>query len=101
MTNWTFRNVYNPTVYTQLSITHQSHFDVLNKKAYLCKKIKTDIDMSDSSLLSQLLSVLIPESLSSFELVGVKEYPDRIELRIEESVDNVEKLFKCCVKWFL
>jgi hypothetical protein len=36
------------------------------------------------NLLLDVLSVLIPESLSAFELVSVNEYADRIELRLDE-----------------
>jgi hypothetical protein len=45
--------------------------------------------MSDSTLLSHVLSVLIPESLSIFHLVSVKEYSDYIELRLEDSADVI------------
>jgi hypothetical protein len=41
------------------------------------------------NLLLDVLSVLIPGSLSSFELVSVNEYADRIELRLEEPVGCV------------
>ena len=43
--------------------------------------------MSESKLLSDIISVLIPESLSSFHLVSVKEYPTYIELRLEDSAE--------------
>jgi hypothetical protein len=52
--------------------------------------------MSDSILLSQVLSVLIPESLSSFQLVSVKEYLGYIELRLEESIDNIPSELQNC-----
>ncbi|MDR0206262.1 MAG: hypothetical protein LBI45_03260 [Bacteroidales bacterium] len=45
--------------------------------------------MSDSVLLSHVLSVLIPESLSFFHLVSVSENPTYIELRLEDSVDVI------------
>jgi hypothetical protein len=45
--------------------------------------------MSDSALLSHVLSVLIPESLSVFHLVSVKEYSDYIELRLEDSAEVI------------
>ena len=41
------------------------------------------------NLLLDVLSVLIPESLSAFELVSVNEYPDRIELRLDEPAGSV------------
>jgi len=47
--------------------------------------------MSDSLLLSHVLSVLIPESLLSFNLVSVKEHSHYIELRLEDSVDKIPK----------
>lgn len=47
--------------------------------------------MSESALLSSVLSVLIPDSLSGFNLVSVKEYSEHIELRLEESPDNYPK----------
>jgi hypothetical protein len=50
---------------------------------------KNNFAMSDSVLLSHVLSVLIPESLSFFTLVSVKEYPTYIELRLEDSVEVV------------
>ena len=43
--------------------------------------------MSEQTLLSHVLSVLIPESLSAFHLVSVKEHSDYIELRLEDSAD--------------
>jgi hypothetical protein len=45
--------------------------------------------MSDSVLLSHVLSVLIPESLLSFNLVSVKEHSTYIEFRLEDSADRV------------
>ena len=45
--------------------------------------------MSDSVLLSHVLSVLIPESLSSFHLISVKEHATYIELRLEDSADII------------
>jgi hypothetical protein len=45
--------------------------------------------MSDSLLLTDVLSVLIPESLSSFNLVFVKEHPGYIELRLEDSAEDL------------
>ena len=45
--------------------------------------------MSDSQLLSHVLSVLIPESLSSFNLVLVKEHPTYIELRLEDPITSI------------
>jgi hypothetical protein len=45
--------------------------------------------MSDSILFSQLVSVLIPESLSAFHLVSVKECSSHIELRLEDSADII------------
>jgi len=47
--------------------------------------------MSDSVLLSHVLSVLIPESLLSFKLVSVKEHSSYIELRLEDSADKIPK----------
>jgi hypothetical protein len=47
--------------------------------------------MSDSLLLSHVLSVLIPESLSVFHLVSVKEHASSIELRLEDYVDVIPK----------
>ena len=45
--------------------------------------------MSDSTLLSHVLPVLIPESLSVFHLVSVKEHSDYIELRLEDSAEVI------------
>jgi len=45
--------------------------------------------MSDSVLLSHVLSVLVPESLSVFRLVCVKEHATYIEFRLEDSVDKI------------
>jgi hypothetical protein len=45
--------------------------------------------MSVSTLLSHVLSVLIPESLSCFHLVSVKEHATYIELRLEDSADSI------------
>ena len=50
--------------------------------------------MSDSLLLTHVLSVLIPESLSPFNLVSVKEHSTYIELRLEDSVDNIPSLLQ-------
>jgi len=52
--------------------------------------------MSDSVLLSHVLSVLIPESLSVFHLVSVKEYPTYIELRLEDSADIIPIALQSC-----
>jgi hypothetical protein len=52
--------------------------------------------MSSSQLLSQVLSVLIPESLSIFRLVCVNEYPSHIELRLEDSADNIPAELQDC-----
>ena len=52
--------------------------------------------MSDSVLLSRVLSVLIPESLLSFKLVSVKEHSNYIELRLEDSVDKIPKELQDC-----
>jgi hypothetical protein len=64
----------------------KSYFEVLGKKFSFAAK---NLDMSDSVLLSHVLSVLIPESLSSFDFVLVKEHPAYIELRLEDSADRV------------
>jgi len=45
--------------------------------------------MSTNNILSSILSVLVPSSLSSFSLAGVKEYKDRIEFRMEEDTSNI------------
>jgi len=45
--------------------------------------------MSESVLLSHVISVLVPESLSAFHLVSVKEHPTYIELRLEDSADVI------------
>ena len=52
--------------------------------------------MSDSVLLSRVVSVLIPESLSAFHLVSVKEYPDYIALRLEDSADVIPAALQNC-----
>ena len=45
--------------------------------------------MSSESILNSVLSVLVPDSLANFELVGVNEYKDRIEFRMEEKISLV------------
>jgi hypothetical protein len=50
--------------------------------------------MSDNTLLTAVLSVLIPESLSIFELVSVKEYSTYIVLRLEDSSKNIPLALK-------
>ena len=45
--------------------------------------------MSYNQLLCEVLSVLIPESLSAFHLVSVKEYSGHIELRLEAWADVI------------
>jgi hypothetical protein len=45
--------------------------------------------MSDSILFSNVLSVLVPESLSFFRLVSVKEHASYIEFRLEDSADII------------
>jgi hypothetical protein len=47
--------------------------------------------MTDNTLLTTVLSVLIPESLASFHLISVEELPDCIILRLEDSPDAVPK----------
>jgi hypothetical protein len=61
---------------------------VLRKNDYLCIK---NLVMTNNLLLTNVLSVLIPESLSSFTLVSVKECADYIELRMEDSADTLPK----------
>jgi len=50
--------------------------------------------MLAETLLSHVLSVLIPESLSAFHLVSVKEHSEYIELRLEDSADLLPKTLK-------
>jgi hypothetical protein len=45
--------------------------------------------MSDSMLLSNVLSVLVPESLSLFHLVSVIEHPAYIEFRLEDCAEVI------------
>ena len=45
--------------------------------------------METENILSSILSVLVPTSLTSFSLAGVKEYKDRIEFRMEENESNI------------
>ena len=45
--------------------------------------------MSTDNILSSILSVLVPPSLSSFSLAGVKEYKNHIEFRMEENASNI------------
>ena len=45
--------------------------------------------MSENKILSELLSVVIPESLSEFRLVSSKEHSQYISLRLEDSADNI------------
>jgi len=45
--------------------------------------------MSDIALFSNVLSVVVPESLSSFKLVSVEELPTYISFRLEDSVEKV------------
>ncbi|MDL2254930.1 hypothetical protein LJB78_01440 [Bacteroidales bacterium OttesenSCG-928-J16] len=40
-------------------------------------------------VITDLLSVLVPDSLSSFVLSGVTEYKDRIEFRMDEKETNI------------
>ena len=42
--------------------------------------------MSDNALFSNVLSVVVQESLSSFKLVSVEELPTYISFRLEDSV---------------
>jgi len=50
--------------------------------------------MLEKTLLSHVLSVLIPESLSAFHLVSVKEHSDYIELRLEDSAELLPETLK-------
>ena len=50
--------------------------------------------MLEKTLLSHVLSVLIPESLSAFHLVSVKEHSDYIELRLEDSAELLQETLK-------
>ena len=52
--------------------------------------------MSENVLLSDVVSVLIPENLSLFHLVSVKEYPNYIVFRLEDSPDALKQC-KCVV----
>jgi len=45
--------------------------------------------MTTEHILSSILSVLVPPSLTSFSLSGVKEYNDHIEFRMEEDASNI------------
>ena len=45
--------------------------------------------MSNSLLLSDVLSVLVPESLSVFHLVSVQEHASYIEFRLEDSSELI------------
>jgi hypothetical protein len=45
--------------------------------------------MRTEDIFKNVLSVLIPESLSDFVLAEVKEYKDRIEFRMEEKETNL------------
>jgi len=49
--------------------------------------------MTSINLFQDLLSVIVPESLSDFLLSGVKEYKDRIEFRLEEKESNIPSCF--------
>jgi len=53
---------------------------------YLCKK---DSDMSLNLLFTEVLSVLVPESLSLFKLVSVKEHATYIVFRLEDAKDKI------------
>ena len=56
----------------------KSYFEVQEKELLLfSKKV-----MSTNNILSSILSVLVPSSLSRFSLSGVKDYKDRIEFRM-------------------
>ena len=46
--------------------------------------------------MSQVLSVLIPESLRAFHLVSVAEHPTHIELRLEDSAEDIPLELKDC-----
>ena len=50
--------------------------------------------MSDISLFSNVLSVVVPESLSSFKLVSVTECAAYISFRLEDSVEKVPVALK-------
>lgn len=52
--------------------------------------------MTENVLLSDVVSVLIPESLSLFHLVSVKEYPNYIVFRLEDSPDAIPDALKQC-----
>jgi hypothetical protein len=52
--------------------------------------------MSDSILLSNVLSVLVPESLSQFRLVSVTECPGYISFRLEDASNNIPVELKSC-----
>ena len=52
--------------------------------------------MLESVLLSHVVSVLIPESLSAFHLVSVKEHSDYIELRLEDSPEVIPSTLQDC-----
>jgi len=50
--------------------------------------------MLEKTLLSHVLSVLIPESLSAFHLVLVKEHSEYIELRLEDLAELLPETLK-------
>jgi len=50
--------------------------------------------MSDNALFSNVLSVVVQESLSSFKLVSVEEHPTYISFRLEDSVEKVPVALK-------
>jgi hypothetical protein len=52
--------------------------------------------MSYSVLFSDVVSVLVPESLSSFRLVSVKEHSVYISFRLEDSADKIPLALKDC-----
>lgn len=45
--------------------------------------------MENNSLLTDVLAVLVPSSLSNFNLVSVTEHPTYIEFRMEEKVELI------------
>jgi len=52
--------------------------------------------MSEALVLSQLLSVVVPESLSMFKLVSVTEHKEYIEFRLEDSADHIPQELADC-----
>ena len=52
--------------------------------------------MSENRLLSGVLSVVVPESLSSFKMVSVAERSAYISFRLEDAVDKIPSELKYC-----